>query len=133
MKTIKGIQRVLQFKTLSTIMTILNHSRVDLLKMDIERFEYEVVSTFSTIALPNQISFESHFIDFSGRWGRYVSVNEWTELWSTLGKFGYRIISRESNPFCLCCLEWTVHRVVGSNTTDEVPVLLQDDGSLQVE
>lgn len=99
-----------QYYPLSYIMRRLGHSRVDLLKMDIERHELAIIASLSVEYAPQQILFETHLHNAYGIWGRPVTRQEWRAFWNKIGDMGYRIFSFEPNPLCLCCCEWSVIR-----------------------
>ena len=93
-----------QYYTLTTIRKKLGHSTIDLLKMDIERHEFEVVATLKDANAPSQIAFETHLHN--------VSEDEWTTMWTTLSGLGYGIFAHEPNPLCPCCCEFSLIRGV---------------------
>jgi hypothetical protein len=97
-----------QYYTLSTIMRKLNHDVVDVLKMDIERYEFEVVEGLSKLAAPTQILMETHVHNSYGQFGRPVSEAEWNGMWGRLDSLGYGVIGARPNPKCLCCCEYSV-------------------------
>ena len=97
-----------QYYTLSTIMSKLNHLNVDLLKMDIERYEFDVVDSLQNGNVPWQIVFETHLHNAYGMWGRPVTETEWNVLWATIRILGYGVFSNEPNPLCRCCCEWSL-------------------------
>ena len=99
-----------QYYTIGTIMKKLQHTRVDLLKMDIERHEFAVVKSLDSIYAPNQIVFETHVHNAYGVWGRAITQAEWDEFWAKLYSFGYLVFSYEPNPLCLCCCEFSMSR-----------------------
>jgi len=99
-----------QYYTLTTIRNKLGHSTIDLLKMDIERHEFAVVATLKDDNAPSQIAFETHLHNAYGMWGRPVSEDEWTAMWTTLSGLGYGIFAHEPNPLCLCCCEFSLIR-----------------------
>ena len=99
-----------QYYTLTTIREKLGHTSIDLLKMDIERHEFAVVATLKDDNAPHQIAFETHLHNAYGMWGRPVSEDEWATMWATLGGLGYRVFAHESNPFCVCCCEFSLVR-----------------------
>eukprot|EP00939_MAST-03C_sp_MAST-3C-sp1_P002910 g2910.t1 len=99
-----------QYYTLTTIRNKLGHSTIDLLKMDIERHEFTVVATLKDDNAPSQIAFETHLHNAYGMWGRPVSEDEWTAMWTTLSGLGYGIFAHEPNPQCLCCCEFSLVR-----------------------
>ena len=100
--------KVGQYYTLETIAKKLNHTRVDILKMDIERHELDVVASLTHKLLPSQILFETHLHNAYGAWGRPMTSFEWESLWEKLKGLGYGIYSYEPNPLCACCSEWSI-------------------------
>lgn len=101
-----GEQR--QYFTLSTIMATLNHTRVDLVKMDIERHEFAVIASLTEGFAPAQIAFETHLHNAYGMWGGPVLYKQWEGLWQKLDQLGLLVVAHEPNPLCLCCCEFTV-------------------------
>jgi hypothetical protein len=99
-----------QFYSIETIMTILEHEKVDLLKMDIERHEVAVIEGLSPNYGPNQIVFETHLHNAYGIWNRSMTYAEWNAMWMKLESMGYQIFSFEPNPVCLCCCEWSINK-----------------------
>ena len=97
-----------QYYTLATIMSKFNHRNVDLLKMDIERYEFAVVDSLQNGYIPLQIVFETHLQNAYGMWGRPVTEKEWNILWAKLRSLGYGVFSNEPNPLCRCCCEWSL-------------------------
>jgi len=104
--------------TLASITAGLRHSHISLLKMDIEGGEFSVFAAFhravfaaapgaprAAVArvLPDQISFELHNETLSA--GHDANV-----VWPQLADLGYVIVSREDNPECGICAEFTVVR-----------------------
>lgn len=88
------------------------HTRIDLLKMDIEGGEYGVFASLLAAAsdgnsdlLPAQISFELHAAA-----GAAVGKAASASLWSTVWALGYAIVSRENNIYCPTCVEFTLLR-----------------------
>lgn len=120
-----------KFMSFSAITQMLGHKSVDLLKMDIEGFEYELFTGFSPNAcdLPRQICFEAHRthlysmtdrhdkVDYFGElyWARHqLSVAEMALFYSHMGDLGYGTVSVEHNSGGFgdaCCSEYTVVRV----------------------
>ena len=117
-----------QYYSLTSIMKKLNHSKVDILKMDIERHEFDVINSFrnsitsssntntSTItnnaaaaaAVPRQMAFEVHVQNAYKQWGRPVSHEEWRQLWTTLDELSYGVLYHEVNTVTVCCAEFVV-------------------------
>jgi hypothetical protein len=96
----------------------LNHSRIDVLKMDVEGFEYRVIEGLFTDALANgasleflpmQISFELH-LDFGLVREDALSAADTLVFWNQLVDLGYSVVSRENNPAYYGGAEFTVLR-----------------------
>jgi len=86
-------------------MVQLGHSRVDLLKVDIEGFEYRLVEGIFRgflekgweYPLPMQILIEQHYLSNEGmRWGKGnnpgLSSGEMAILWINLSEMGYVLV-----------------------------------------
>lgn len=115
-----------KYKSLATIARELGHARIDLLKMDIEGYEYGVFeslfapllrsmlagSSASSMHLPFQISFELHYgsLAFDGAVVPRLSIAHLGALWVELSELGYVVVSREDNPLCTHCAEFTIVR-----------------------
>lgn len=97
-----------QYYPIHDIMTKLGHTRIDLLKMDIERHELAVIGSLNSRYAPEQIVFETHLHNAYGLWQRPMTHEEWHNMWRKLAKLGYGIFSFEPNPICLCCCEWSI-------------------------
>ena len=112
-----------RYLPLAALAALFNHSRVHLLKMDIEGFEFRVVESMfadvlrgaanAALLLPLQISLEVHAI--SGPLGDFMappglSAAEMDALWGPLTDLGYAVVSREDNKLCKHCSEFTVVR-----------------------
>lgn len=110
----------MQFKSLADTMAQLGHTYVDLLKFDIEGFEWKLFETeiLSSKNPPEQISFELHtqkanpayvppsLVSDKG----YVQVNR---LFRSLHDKGYRVVSKELNSGDPACAEFVVLDVKG--------------------
>jgi hypothetical protein len=103
------------------------YGAIDLLKMDIEGYEYDVIASWTgSRALPRQMAVELHYA------GIYYGTNDYNNiasnqnlLWplrslglSDLSLFvshivdmGYSIVSKEDNPLCPHCSELTFQKV----------------------
>jgi hypothetical protein len=115
---------VAHYKSLASIMSQFGHTELALLKMDIEGYEYSVVETIYRLAmtpgaatnLPAQISFEQHsntgITAPSKAWGpaATLTAGDMALLWVQLTDLGYVVVSRENNPLCDLCVEFTVVR-----------------------
>lgn len=109
------------FMHLGEAMTMLGHARIHLLKMDIEGFEYDVLdeladetTTMSVQGLPEQINVELHWstpmagLDWHRR---QLTAGELAVLALRLDDRAYRLVSREDNPLCEHCAEFTLVRL----------------------
>lgn len=120
-----------KFRSLGSIMAQLGHTRVDLLKVDIEGFEYRMVEalfrSFLTLGdsalLPPQLVFEQHSITSLPntvlKWGRGgpsagrggasalsgLSAGDMDVLWINLIEMGYVLVHREDQAPCPSCTE----------------------------
>jgi len=95
--------------TLATVMKKLGHTQIDVLKMDIERHEFDVVKGMTANAgTIDQILFETHLHNAYGMWDRPVSEREWSDLWGKLARMGYAKFSVEPNKSCRCCCEFSI-------------------------
>jgi len=113
----------LSFKTLTQTMRHLGHDSVDVLKFDIEGFEWKLFSTeiLSGMNLPRQLAFELHTEGskpiavpphlVKGR--GFVEVNR---LFLSLHDLGYRVVSKEMNIYDDKCAEFVL-----VNIDDEGP------------
>jgi hypothetical protein len=97
------------YHTYEYITSKYNHSRIDLLKMDIEGYEVDVFNALITPPysklLPYQLSFETHFWTYSVNWALIHMA-----VFIQLKKAGYRPVSRKLNPACISCTEHTFIR-----------------------
>lgn len=109
------------FKTLANTMKELGHEHIDLLKMDIEGFEWDLIDTEifkskNMVDLPDQIAIELHS---QGASQKYVPVhlskdktrkfvNDFVlKLW----RLGYRVVHKERNMGDPSCAEVTFLRI----------------------
>lgn len=79
-------------RRLSTIMRILGHRQIDLLKMDIEGSEYDVLSDL----LQNRIAVKQLLVEFHHRWPE-VGVQRTKQAIRALNGAGYTIFSISPN------------------------------------
>lgn len=108
-----GKAKATKFKSLSDTMAELGHEHVDLLKFDIEGFEWELFQTeiLPSKNLPEQLSFELHtqgalkqFVPPANVKGKgFVEVNQ---LFKALFDRGYRVASKELNNGDPTCAEF---------------------------
>lgn len=126
------------FVTLSGALKLMRASKIDLLKMDIEGFEYDVMASWgipdsgdiadldlAMAALPRQVAFELHVFDlyFHSPFflkpdanlnevllypPAHVSSMGVTLLFDHLASLGYGIANRELNNVCAHCSEYTL-------------------------
>mmetsp|Transcript_83306 Transcript_83306/g.212121 ORF Transcript_83306/g.212121 Transcript_83306/m.212121 type:complete len:111 (-) Transcript_83306:138-470(-) len=99
-------------------MAELGHENIDLLKFDIEGFEWGLFEQdfYGSTVRPMQMSFELHTQSSNPRYvprvpvaGRgYASVNT---LFSKLYGFGYRVVSKELNDADPACAEFVLLNV----------------------
>lgn len=108
-----------EFKSVSEAMKELGHSKLDVLKFDIEGFEWNLFENdllnglLTTKQRPKQLSFELHTEGASPaavpegvvKGKNYESVNK---LFSKLYDLGYRVISKEQNPGDRACAEFVL-------------------------
>lgn len=105
------------------------HDAITILKMDIENGEYSVFESLSDDVaihkhlLPDQISFELHVSErdpLGFPEGICAVCNVWT-LWSNVLDLGYAIVSREDNPLCPHCAEYTLVRAFQPSPIKSLP------------
>ena len=109
--------------TLEEMQSTLHHNRIDLLKMDIEGFEWPVMYHWhdlfdirgDTSVLPMQIVVEIHYRtqmkDLSATRGDFKNAQDMVQLQSHLLKMGYATIINDLNPYCTHCTELTLMRI----------------------
>ncbi|KAL7549606.1 hypothetical protein ACHAWF_012878, partial [Thalassiosira exigua] len=104
--------------TLDEIQRHLGHDRVDLLKIDIEGWEWPIFDVEATDAsMPMQLLMEVHY---GGRWRGTAGVihdkgthsaRDLVRFQSHLLGLGYVVAKRDDNPHCPHCTELTLLRV----------------------
>ncbi|WPT12164.1 hypothetical protein PSENEW3n2_00003822 [Picochlorum sp. SENEW3] len=114
------------FTTLAHAVRDLGVSTIDLLKIDIEGYEFDETAYWSIKDpwLPEQIAIEVHHsqaiysgkaanTDFSNLlWPAHdLYLSDLALFFGHLGHLGYAIASREDNPFGTCCAEFLLVRV----------------------
>eukprot|EP00747_Dinoflagellata_sp_TGD_P070655 gnl/TRDRNA2_/TRDRNA2_156698_c0_seq4.p1 gnl/TRDRNA2_/TRDRNA2_156698_c0~~gnl/TRDRNA2_/TRDRNA2_156698_c0_seq4.p1 ORF type:complete len:334 (+),score=67.53 gnl/TRDRNA2_/TRDRNA2_156698_c0_seq4:85-1086(+) len=114
----KGDEHKFQFRSLAETMKWLNHGQVDLLKFDIEGFEWQLFATeiLPSQNLPEQLSFELHTQQANPRFvpmdnvksKDFVAVNK---LFLNLYNMGYRVVSKEINSGDPACAEFVLLNV----------------------
>jgi len=115
---VKGDQDKLVFKSLSETMAELNHTYIDLLKFDIEGFEWQLFDSqiLTNGNPPEQLSFELHTQKANPAYvpqgnvhdKGYVEVNR---LFRSLYDLGYRVTSKELNSGDPACAEFVAVNV----------------------
>merc|ERR1712014_107488 len=122
----------LSFKTMSQTMQLLGHDSVDVLKFDIEGFEWKLFQSeiFGLKSLPKQLAFElhtegskpiavpPHLVQGKG----YVEVNR---LFVALHDLGYRVVSREMNEVDEKCAEFVLVNVNEASSWHEARLFVQ--------
>lgn len=100
--------------TLPSLMRLAGHTRIDVLKMDIEGSENAVAANLLKLprsaSMPFQISVETH---------NYNGGNE-VDFFRIMTALGYVVISKDHNPVCSICMEWTLIRAFKSCGRGEV-------------
>lgn len=107
------------YHTIDEIMLFLRHSHLDLLKFDIEGFEWQFFDSLlisSKSNLPQQLAFELHT---EGADEYYVPPHlvknkkrkDVVKLFAKLRKLGYRVVSKEINGSDRKCCEFVLYRV----------------------
>ena len=110
-----------QIWSLETAQQKLAHARLDLLKMDIEGFEWSILESWSTldphgsqpVALPMQILVEVHYRtqmkDLADKdFEDFKSASDMVRLSSRLNRLGYFTAVNDRNPYCPHCTELTL-------------------------
>ena len=99
------------------VQDMMNHTRIDLLKMDIEGFEWPILKSWPTLqeddsaVLPYQILVEVHYISQFLQVGTPFSPQEHVKLQEHLLNMGYATIVRDDNPHCPHCTELSLVRI----------------------
>lgn len=115
--------------TLEEMQSTLHHNRIDLLKMDIEGFEWPVMDHWwqdlfhirrgagtSSFVLPMQIVVEIHYrtqmkeLSLTSK-DDFKNARDMVQLQSHLLKMGYATVVNDLNPFCTHCTELTLMRI----------------------
>merc|ERR1711920_1173488 len=116
----------LSFRTMSETMRLLGHDSVDVLKFDIEGFEWKLFESeiLGLKTLPRQLAFElhtegskpiavpPHLVQGRG----YMEVNR---LFLALHDAGYRVVSKEMNEVDEKCAEFVLANVNEPSAGDE--------------
>eukprot|EP00798_Chlamydomonas_sp_ICE-L_P006840 gene6840-30816_t len=99
------------FKSLTEVTQMLNHPKIDVLKIDIEGFEVSVLEDWieTDPVLPFQLSIEMHFKPIGP--APFARESEMILLFTHLYNLGYAIVSKENNMIGDCCAEYTLIRI----------------------
>lgn len=122
-----------RFITLSNAVREVGVNKINLLKIDIEGYEFDEIATWTIQDswLPEQISIEVHHSeaiyaggskdetshykvqDFSNLlWpAHHLTLSDLALFFGHFGRLGYAIASREDNPFGTCCSEFLLLQV----------------------
>jgi len=113
-----GTQTNFVFKTLGETMKELGHDTIDLLKFDIEGFEWRLFEEelLTSSSLPAQLSFELHSEGANPRFVPVANVKgkgftEVNKLFLDLFDVGYRVASKEVNRWDPACAEFVLVNV----------------------
>lgn len=104
--------------TLEDIQHQFGHTKIDLLKLDIEGWEWPIFDIeYTNAIMPMELLMEVHY-NWNGRGARGVihnqtmsSAKDMVRLQSHLLGLGYVVVNRDDNPFCRHCTELTLVRV----------------------
>jgi hypothetical protein len=111
------------FWTLDKIQTSLNHSRIDLLKMDTEGYEWPIFHDWPLLTeikspshvLPMQVLVEIHYKsqmkELAADTSDFKFVTDMVQLQSRLLKMGYATVVYDPNSFCKHCVELSLMRI----------------------
>ncbi|KAL7558373.1 hypothetical protein ACA910_007061 [Epithemia clementina (nom. ined.)] len=110
--------------TLLEMQQKLNHSRIDLLKVDIEGYEHNMFHSWPILAdlkasremlLPMQIVVEIHYVsqfkDLHQQAHPFKTASDMVALQAQFMRMGYVVTIRDDNPHCPHCTELTLIRV----------------------
>lgn len=124
--------------TLLEMQQRLGHDRIDILKMDIEGFEWTLLESWPTLSdtasmkmvVPMQILMEVHYrTQFASLRPPLINRNDdfryfrdIVNLEAHLLRMGYVVVERDDNAYCSHCTELTLVRVKCHNVTTVVSV-----------
>lgn len=104
--------------TLADIQQHLGHDKIDLLKLDIEGWEWPIFDTpYTNASMPMEVLIEVHY---GGAWrgtkgvihtNSTSSAKDLVRLQSRLLGLGYVVVNRDDNSICKHCTELTLLRV----------------------
>jgi hypothetical protein len=96
------------FYNFETILVLLNHEKVDYLKLDIEGSEFDSILSLKNISnsnLPNQISVEIHIDSKISKLTKFEKMKKIVNFVDTIIELGYKVLSKENNYRCPLCSE----------------------------
>jgi len=106
-----------QYFNFSDMLAKLNLTKVDLLKIDVEGYEFNFFDTLKSSVrkhLPKQILVETHFAtnfpnqQFKEKEGNFLPIV--IDFYTSLMDLGYQIAIREKNIYSACCAEYVLIR-----------------------
>ncbi len=113
-----------EFWTLDKMTTILGHDKIDLLKMDIEGYEWGIFHSwpehdhiqYNDVVLPMQvlveIHYQTHFPEIVARRKTdFKYSTDMIRLQESFLKMGYAVVVRDDNAVCAHCTELTLVRI----------------------
>jgi len=113
-----------EFWTLDKMTKTLNHTKIDLFKMDIEGYEFPLLQNwphrdykaYDTTVLPMQVLVEVHYITHMTELSSHRKLDwkfstDMINLQEHLLKMGYVVVVRDDNKRCPHCTELTLVRV----------------------
>ncbi|CAI7888861.1 unnamed protein product, partial [Closterium sp. NIES-53] len=93
------------FKTLAQLMLFLNHTYVDVLKIDCEGCEVTETTCFYHTSTLTSLHFPPPLSSVTDWHGRITNTKVMLALLYTFESLGYRLFHVETNPLCLICIE----------------------------
>lgn len=100
------------FKSYREVTEQLGHRHVDVLKVDIEGYEYQLFENWSEAELlPLQVSVELHFQCSTVPASPVRGIPEMMLFFAHMSNLGYATVNREPNSGASCCYEYTFIRV----------------------
>jgi len=106
-----------------TVLARLQHEVVDLIKFDIEGFEWKLLDTvIKSEHLPKQLAFELHTRHANANYvPAHLVIDKGEEavlrLFGQLWTLGYRVVSKEINSGDLRCAEFVLYRFYDGNNS----------------
>jgi FkbM family methyltransferase len=117
---VEGVEKVtFQCNKLSTIMGENGHTAIDLLKMDIEGFEYEVIDQVLSEHIPvRQICVEFH---------HWLKPGQTSQMISRLRKAGYKIVHKRRGDYTFLMSDTRYRQVLRAFATQSTANTLEAD------